>query len=221
MPRISFLSAFFQRLIRFLKPTQVSILLIYMYKISEKMILRKINFYFLLLLLCGICFLYSCTTHHCSDYEITTEEEAFLSAYNQGDIAVFKNDTTGIFDTLRVINKDYGTTHYDNPCNDFVKTSLRAQFNFTYLEDCWFRIWHNETNIANIAFPVCCDFSLSGIAQTLSINGTNYNDVFVTSVDSVTISSIYHNSVPWKIAYSKSKGFVRFYMVNGQTWSKL
>lgn len=183
------------------------------------MISRKISFYFLLLLLCIVCFYYSCNTHDCSDYEITPEEEAFLSAYNQGDIAIFKNDTTGVYDTLHVTSKSYGTGYYFEPCNQSVNDVLNAWFSFSHLKECHFQIIHNE--IPKIFYSNYIQFSLGGSLQSIIINGTSYNDVFVTLIDTTNLSSSYSNNGPWKINYSRSKGFIRFYMVNGQTWSKL
>jgi hypothetical protein len=69
--------------------------------------------------------------------------------------------------------------------------------------------------------PDYIEFLITGTLNSMTINGTTYNDVFVTSINPATIPSSYKSKTPWKINYSKSKGFIRFYMVNGQTWSKL
>ncbi len=174
----------------------------------------------LLFLLCSVCLYYSCKTNNCSDYEITQQEIAFLSAYNQGDIAVFKNDSTGIYDTMHVTDKSYGTMYYYEPCNQSVNVALSVDYDFSHINGGTIQIIHVESPEI-VFFGGGYVFELDGSSQSMFINGINYNDVFVTSIDSTTISSINHNKVPWKINYSKSKGFVRFYMVNGQTWSKL
>ena len=174
------------------------------------------------LLLCGVCLHYSCRLDRsdCSKYEITQQETAFLSAYNKGDIAFFKNDTTGVFDTLHVIDMGYGSGYYGEPCNKTVNTALNAQFSFSHLHGCGVYIWHNT--IPEIIYSYTnYEFLLSGSLQSMTINSTSFNDVYIPSLDSTKITSADRNSVPWKIAYSKSKGFIRFYMVNGQTWSKL
>ena len=171
-----------------------------------------------LLLLCGVCFLYSCYSN-CSKYEITQQETELLSAYNQGDIAVFKNDSTSVIDTLHVIEKDYGSTYYDEPCNKSIHDALGIQIVFSHLHDCGISIEHNKTPEIHFSYT-SYEFPLSGSLQSMTINGITYEDIFITSVDSTMISTNDHNQIPWKIDYSKSKGFVRFYMVNGETWSK-
>jgi hypothetical protein len=175
----------------------------------------------LTLMLCGVCFYYSCKPYSdCSKYELTAQEIEMLSAYNQGDIAVFKNDSTFVIDTLHVIDKYYGTGYYSESCNKQVNDGLTVEFNFSHLNGGWIQILHVEPPLRAYFFPGGHALNLIGTLHSLTINGIYYNDVFETSIDSTTISSIYHDKVPWKINYSQSKGFVRFYMVNGQTWSK-
>jgi hypothetical protein len=171
----------------------------------------------MVILSCVIFFSYSCYSD-CNKMELTLQETALLSAYNTGDIAVFKNDTTGVFDTLHVTQKGYGTTSSEN-CSHPVNNSLNAFFTFSHIGVYHFRIEHNKT--PTISAFNGYEFLLSGSLNTMIINGATYNDVFVTSIDSTRIPSNYKSKVPWKINYSISNGFIRLYMVNGQTWSKL
>ena len=123
-------------------------------------------------------------------------------------------------DTLYVIHKEYGTTYYPQPCERLVNVSIAIICSFLHIEEWGFvSKTHNET--PNIFFHHGYFFELSGALQSMTINSILYNDVYVPSVDSTTIAPDDRNSVPWKIAYSKSRGFIRFYMVNGQTWIKL
>src|ERR1035437_2720504 len=134
-----------------------------------------------------ILFFYSCKRDKsdCSKYQLTQQEAAILSAYNQGDIAVFKNDTTGVFDTLHVANKGYGNTYENDPiCNSSVNDYLFAQFISSHLAKCTVGIRHN---LSPTIINDYCEFPLNGSLQTMIINSTTYNDVFITSVDSTTI----------------------------------
>ncbi|MFI5164190.1 MAG: hypothetical protein ACHQHP_02965 [Bacteroidia bacterium] len=181
--------------------------------------IRLLLFGFIILLF------YSCNRDHtdCSQCQITPQEEALLPAYNVGDIAVFKNDTTGVLDTLNITSKSGNISGCSYPCNN-TDGSMSI----------WGIVFHNHFSVgvahsptpnntipgigfdgANVNFPV------TGSIQSMTINGTTYNDVIITSIDSTKILSASRTQVPWKINYSKSKGFVRLYMLNGQTWSKL
>jgi hypothetical protein len=173
-----------------------------------------------------IFFNYSCKpSSDCSRYEINQQEKEFLSVFNAGDIAVFRNDTTGVFDTLYVTDKSYGNPSSSENCDHSVATNLGVGFIFSNYNDlnyCMVSVQHNSAPIISYPnFSSCCKFSLSGEIQSMTINNTTYNDVFTPMIDSITIPSAARHNVPWKIAYSKSNGFIRFYMVNGQTWSKL
>lgn len=183
----------------------------------------------LTLLSCVVCLYYSCKRDHndCSSCQLTPQEEALLPAYNKGDIAVFKNDTTGVFDTLYVTSKGKGWSGCEIPCSS----------TYSYMTiDCMvlhnnFRISisHMETPVNRIPGTLIdngytISFREKGTIPSISINNITYNDIYIISIDSTTITVDPHdleNRVPWKIYYSKSKGYVRFFMINGQTWSKL
>jgi hypothetical protein len=81
-------------------------------------------------------------------------------------------------------------------------------------------ITHNKT--PQLGFTGYSIFNLKGTQQSISINGGTYNDVYEVSIDSTLINiSNTQSTIPWKIDYSESKGLVRYYMINGQAWSKL
>ena len=182
----------------------------------------------LAILSCGLIFYISCRSEDdCSNCQITQQEIALLPAYNQGDIAVFKNDTTGEFDTLHVTRKSGTLSGCSYPCNNagggmFIWCSvLKNNFQID--------VWHSSTPVTVNTIPgigisegYSINFLVRGTMQSNTINNTTYNDIFTTIIDSTKVlTSPPPMIVPWKIYYSKSKGFVRFYMVNGQTWSKL
>jgi len=164
-------------------------------------------------------FFISCK-HDCSNYELTNEEDAFLF-YTVGDMATFKNDYTGVYDTLRVDNRGYSLSHTESPC-DNITGGVQAEFSFIHIGWCHIFISHDQSPYIDYGrYGSYYRFNLSGPTQTITINNTTYNDVFSVQIDSNIISNIDYNRVPWKIDYSKSKGFIRFHMKNGDTWSKL
>ena len=172
----------------------------------------------LAILSCGIVFNISCKKNDCR-CGLTQQEESIVSFYHVGNIAVFKNDMTGVFDTLHMPRIDGNLANCSSPCTNGDE-SLDAYCDFSHLKECQVKVYQNTTPyISNVG--TISNFELTGSLQTMTINSVNYNDVYVPSVDSTQIADSLRNSVPWKIAYSKSKGFIRFYMVSGQTWSKL
>jgi len=183
---------------------------IFQIKLSE---LTVIGFFLLLFFSCG-------RDPDCSECQITEQEKAFLSIYNQGDISVFKNDSTNAVDTLTARNKGESWSGCSDPCSN-TSGSLSVGFassTFSKLNGCTIIVGHNSTPMISYTDYF---FPLSGTLQAMTINSTTYNDIYLPSIDSSIIDNSYRNSIPWKIAYSKSKGFLRFYMINGQTWSKL
>jgi hypothetical protein len=153
---------------------------------------------------------------HCG---LTPQEEAIISFYHVGNITVFKNDMTGVFDTLHMTKMGGSLTNCSDPCeNGYLSRDFHCDF--SHLKECQVIVYQNTTPYISIEGTISL-FELKGQFQTMTINGDNYNDVYVPSIDSTTIADSLRNSIPWKIAYSKSNGFIRFYMVNGQTWSKL
>ena len=174
------------------------------------------------IILCFLVFHTSCKKEvDCSDCQLTNDQIA-LMIYTQNQKVLFKNDATNITDTLFVGSIYYEPPHCSSPC-DFGTGAIMANFTFSQLSPFCFLISSGE------AFPFAqfdgsYSFNLNSSTQYVIINGTTYNDVcsIISNPDSVTIRKNGDQSkVPWKILYSKSKGFIRFYMLNGQTISKL
>ncbi|NTW32379.1 MAG: hypothetical protein HGB12_07110 [Bacteroidetes bacterium] len=154
---------------------------------------------------------------------LSNEELAFI-CYSGGEKVIFKNDTTNVFDTLYVDSKGTSPVNCSDPCgvpNGSIGASIDFLGGFSLRID-----RHNQppylmffgSNYAHYTFV------LDVPHQTITVNSITYNDVY--SVQELQDStSIISNGdqlkVPWKIDYSKSKGFIRFYMTDGQTWSKL
>lgn len=182
----------------------------------------------LAILSCGIVIHISCRKENdCSCVQLSKDEETFLCYNQHGQKAFYKNDITNALDTLSV-NYYWPTgTTCSYPC-DGGSTSINVTLIFSNLFGCGIYITHDQP--PEISFDTFMDdsikgsynFFLNGATQTISVNSTNYNDVYTTQIDSTTIiSNGDKKRVPWKLYYSKSQGFVRFYMINGQTWSKL
>jgi hypothetical protein len=179
----------------------------------------------LAILSCGLVLYLSCgLTSNCKDCPQLSNEELSFFCYNTGDEVVFKNDITNVFDTLTIKVKATNSTGCSDPC-DGPNGSIVVNFTFLHLlKSGGMDIQgHNKTPEISLGGTThnVYNFPLSGKTQTVNVNGTAYNDIYSVQVDSTTIVSQDRQSVPWKIYYSKSNGFVRFFMVNGQTWSKL
>ena len=177
------------------------------------------------LLTCGMVLYISCHKNDCKDCpQLTSEELAFI-CYSKGDKVVFKNDITNTFDTLLIKNKSTERIYCNSTyCGE--NGSIGASFTFSYLlKSGGIGIQsHNESPEISFDGPSYHSyiFPLSGNTQNITVNSITYNDIYTVQVDAATINSQGDSlKVPWKIYYSKSKGFVRFYMTNGQTWSKL
>ena len=169
-----------------------------------------------------VCFfmllLYSCKPD-CSSDQITPAEESFIS-YQVGDKSFFKNDSTGIIDTFLVTAR-----HKINYCQS---CQCEAAIKGISVEIASKVIAHNQIDITryhnNYQGPYLNvegenSFPLVGVSpQTMTINGTTYNDIYSSSIDTTNFT----NSMKlWKLNYSASHGFVQFFMKNGVTWRKL
>ena len=178
----------------------------------------------LALLLCGLVIQISCKKDNCKDCSQLSNEELSFICYNQGDKVVFKNDIMNIMDTLLITYK-YTERLYCNSTYCGENGAIFANFTFSYLLNGGGIgiLWHGDIPKFGFSGPNTTDydFPLSGNTQTVTINTIAYNDVYVVQMDSTSIASEYKVKIPWKIYYSKSKGLIRLYMVNGQTWSKL
>jgi hypothetical protein len=163
---------------------------------------------------------HSCSNEIDCSCIITQEEEKLVSIYNVGDIAVFKNDTTGVTDIMHVASKGSNRSSCSSPCVNG-KADVVVSFKFSHLRECRVGVWHRAT--PNITFSNSCSsclFELNETLQSITVNNTLYDDVYISSIDPAQIEAGNEKEIPWKIAYSKSRGFVRFYMKNGETWSR-
>ena len=134
---------------------------------------------------CGILFYASCKrTYDCSQEEIIPNEPVLLARYNQGDKVVFKNDSSNVYDTMCVTQKDYGS-YYEDLCKKIITTSINASFTFSHLSGCSIQIRHNVTPW--IWYPDNISFQINSSLQTLKVNSITYYDVYYTSIDSNTI----------------------------------
>jgi hypothetical protein len=175
----------------------------------------------LAILSCWLVFHVSCKKENdCSDCYLTSEQTALI-IYMQGQKVIFKNDSTNIFDTLFV--KDIGSqlSSCSSPCDQQSSHCVEV-FSFSHFNEFNFEV-STSSQIPIIYFNnLKYIFELNVPTQIATVNSSTFNDVYSVHVDSTTIVSNGDKlKVPWKIDYSKSKGFVRFYMINGQTWSKL
>ncbi|MGD0709545.1 MAG: hypothetical protein ABR968_00020 [Bacteroidales bacterium] len=178
----------------------------------------------LALLSCWLVFHLSCKKDECSGCYLTNDQLAFL-IYTKGQKVIFKNDSTNILDTLYAEGTAWGYSACSDPCNE---QSGSAQVNFTFSNlnesQFWINAGQGSSSYPFIQFFGKSDYTffINPPTQIVTVNGTTYNDVYLAQIDSTNIDS--HGEklkVPWKIYYSKSVGFVRFYMMNGQTISKL
>jgi hypothetical protein len=179
----------------------------------------------LAILSCGLIIHISCHKNDCKDCQPLSDEEKAFICYNQGDKIVFKNDSTNIFDTLTIYAKGIDAIYCSESCYQPYVT-LFADFSFTHLLRGGAMGIQYHKDIPKISFggPTYNSyiFPLSGSTQSMTVNGNSYNDIYSVQIDSLGIKSNGDQlKVPWKLYYSKSKGFVRFFMVDGQTWSKL
>ena len=163
-----------------------------------------------------VLFFYKCSKDvDCSPCQITNAEKEFVFM-KQGDIEVFKNDSTGVLDTLKILRINETKGNCSSPCNNSI-SGYWIQFDHTY----W---WNIEIQIYHLVPPkIMCnggilpaqEFILKGSTQTIVVNGTTYNDVYSIEVDSSKLAT-----PCYKIDYSKSKGFVRFHFIDGTASSR-
>ena len=167
----------------------------------------------------------SCKKDCSTPCDLTASEKSFFSCYNNPENILFKNDVTSVTDTLVVNGMGLQTSTCSSECGtDY--TSYGAIIGwptFHPIGSIEMGVWHGNPPSIGIEGKHWYGCDLIGPTQTFIVNGTTYNDVYSVQIDSTRIDTcaIDKPKIPWKMYYSKSKGFVRFYMVNGQTWSKL
>ncbi len=170
------------------------------------------------LVLCGLVIHLSCNKDDCP-CSISNKQMALIS-YTQGQKVIFKNDATSILDTLYVSDKIFNLATCSYNCNN-VYENIEADISFSHIGECELDLYHASMLIHfKGTQDGWYDYPFNGTTYSITVNGTTYNDAHLLQIDSTTIYNLDKPTVPWKCYYSKSKGFVRFYMVNGQIWSK-
>ncbi|HSH67668.1 MAG TPA: hypothetical protein VLB84_18145 [Bacteroidia bacterium] len=175
------------------------------------------------ILLMIMLFYFSCGKDGCIGHcYITKEEETILSVYQKGNTRIFKNNVTGEFDTLNCISNQRRPSSCSSPCNNGVG-SMSSEFTFfnkgLHLKDCSISVWSPaKPTISFGGFDLL--FTLSGNLQSAKIGNEMYDDVYIMLIDSTAIPLAERDHIPWEIIYSKSIGFIRFQMTNGQSWNK-
>ena len=150
----------------------------------------------LAILSCWLIFHISCKKEdNCSGCALTPQELSLLSFYKVGDIAVFKNDMTGVFDTLHVTERDEVPSTCSYPCNKGPEY-LNVHVVFSHLTECILGVdLNNSTSGISYANFICGCAGGSETIQSMTINSTIYNDVYEPSFDSTKIASGYRNSI--------------------------
>ena len=68
----------------------------------------------------------------CSNNLLAKDEYSFITVYNQGDRYYYRNETSGIVDTMVVQAIDEHYRNLEDPCEDGFE-ALSTNFHFTYL----------------------------------------------------------------------------------------
>ncbi len=151
----------------------------------------------LAILSCWLVFHVSCKKEDdCSGCYLTDEQKSFLIGV-QGQKVIFKNDTTGIFDTLCTEGTFYGPSNCSSPC-DNQPGSVATGFTFSHLSPFGIHISSSGEGTPFINFTGGCNFNLDPPTQNVTVNSTTYNDVYSMQIDSTKISNAYKQTVPWK-----------------------
>jgi hypothetical protein len=163
---------------------------------------------------------------YCPGCKLTPEEESMIS-YKQNEKLIFKNDINYTYDTLSVYAIVWNISNCSDPCASGASSAF-SPFNFFHLSTG--RIYASAGNTPFICFYKTSppnnyssyyNYQLNVPTQNITVNNIIYNDVYRVQTDSIAIDSSGDRlKVPWKLEYSKSSGFIRFYMLNGETWSK-
>ena len=159
---------------------------------------------------------YSCSKDNCDHCRLSVADLAFI-VNKKGDMSFFKNDLTGDLDTLHCESLSSGSSSCSDPCRDLTGSNY-AMFKFSPTRDPWIYVSIGNPAIIRYSFGNI-DFPLTMAIQSMTINNITYNDVYSVSIDSNSIDN--GDKIPWKIDYSKSRGFVRFYLKNNIIWSRV
>ena len=154
--------------------------------------------------------------------EQLTDEERGWVPYTNGQTVLFQNTSTSAIDTLQVWTKDDKKYGSSSRCHDAV-IGLTCQLWFNAFSggggsSVYIKVDHGQNPKVSIPSGGGGEYILNGSPQTMTVNSISYSDIYSVSIDSSTTTSA---GAPWKIEYSKSKGFVRFYMKGGNIYTKL
>ena len=160
----------------------------------------------------------NCSKENCDRCTITEAEKSFV-AYKGSERLVFKNDSSAILDTLQV-SITPALAHCSEPCSDAQGSITVSIYLFHHLRNMNLAVYHD---IVPYAYPLNSassdlKFYFNMPVQTVLINSVSYNDVYITSIDSTMIPFAERDNTPWQIYYSKSKGFIRFRMLDKSNW---
>jgi hypothetical protein len=193
----------------------------------DKSTKEKMNFFknLTLFFLLTPVFIISGCSPKCQESDALPQSVYDFGKYQGGEIEYFKNSVTNIIDTLHVGRKNTYKAGMEKPCQNVVGGLSQ-----------YFALWGGYSNNSyqgnlNITrnMVITIGFSWGGSAayssfstpQTVTLNNITYTDVYVTSMDPIAITTEEAPHLPWKIEYSKSAGFLRFYMKYGDVYAKL
>lgn len=164
----------------------------------------KKQFFLFIMMICTLC---TCQEIDCDYYKVTPSEEEFLH-YTPGDIALFKNDSTGTIDMVRALSLGGETCGCDYPCGK-VKGGASLHLRMLHLGTAGFTIRHNRlATIWGIG-----EYTIRDAERMKAFNGTYFFDVFKFQSDNK------YTNGPNAIYFNKKYGFIRFEMQNGGSWT--
>src|SRR6188474_2469809 len=88
----------------------------------------------------------NCQKDNCNNCQITQAEESFI-VYSGSATIVFKNDTTGMLDTMRTSGAHKELAHCSLPC-EASEGSVYCNLTFSHLAPCIFSIYHGSNATA-------------------------------------------------------------------------
>ena len=147
----------------------------------------------------------------CQD-ALTDEEKSFICYQYKSTnllpytVAYFKNNISNAIDSLQITQfEDYracDTRQGCQPKSESQGTTLKNQLGSWRI-----LVQHNFTPLLNL-------YSLDIPTQTLTVNNLQYSDIFSIQTNST------NTQFPTNIYYSRSQGFIAFFMRNGSIWIK-
>gem|GEM_PF-2061960 len=156
-----------------------------------------------------------CGDDNCNSCELTDAERAFIP-YVPGSVQVFENDSTGLTDTLSNSDMADQLVFCSGACGD-LPAERNGTLMFTHMAKCFLSIHHGEPVVASFPGKI---FTLTGPFTYLDINNQKYYDVLTSTLDSSGFTLPEKKTIPYKVYYSKSTGFVRLSMSDGSSWNR-